>query len=377
MAHHADGRVLLLSAPLALFPGETVRAQVRWKARHGEGEVTEWLENSPDRREPGCPVASRCGGCQLRGAGSQTGELKRQMVADLFRRQLPEAGEWAWHPAPGAALRHRIQVHWDGRRLGFHARRSHDLVAVATCPAAAPSLNGALPALQRALAAGTLPPAPRWELVTGSPEGAVWASDGNAAWRLRPEGWVPDGGPVRHAWQGMELGHRPGGFFQVSPAWAFEAFGRVLEGWDLRGQTLYDLYGGVGFFSILLGTRFNDRILVESDAPAVELAKSNLEAAGLQGICHAEPVDTWIPETLGGPGDLILADPPRTGLSETVRQRLGTARADALILIGCDGAAFCRDVRALAPSWRLESLSVLDLFPHTSHVECVGRLVRV
>ncbi len=377
VAHGADGRLLLLEAPLALFPGESVEATVQWKARHGEGRITRWTSRDPRRVAAGCPVAGTCGGCELWEAGGQAPDLKRQMVADLFHRQLGDT-PWTWHPAPSEARRHRIQLHWDGAALGYFRRHSHALVPVSACPAAADVLSEALPRLRDALAGRALPSRPqRWELATGTPAGEVRAIDEKGrSWRLEPDGWTRDEGPITHRLAPGPLQHGPGAFFQVSPPWAAAAFGGLLEGWDLRGDVLYDLYGGVGLFSALLGPRFAQRVLVESGEEAVAWARRNLAALGLPSECHVADADAWVPEGLGTAGDLILLDPPRTGLSAGLCERLQTAGARTMVLVGCDGAAFCRDLKRLAPAWRIESLAALDLFPLTSHVEGVALLKR-
>jgi len=374
----ADGRLVLLAAPLALFPGEQVTAQVRWKPRHGEGEVTAWTRRDPRRVPAGCPVAGVCGGCELWEAGPLTGGLKREMVADLLARQLPDAPAWRWLPAPqdASARRHRIQLHWNGRELGFHRRNSHTVVPVAGCPAAAEPLSRAIPRLREALEARILSPkAQRWELSTGTPAGEVVAvAESGKAWRLEPDGWHPSADGVLHSLGETRLRHRAGGFFQVCPPWAWTAFGEILGAWQLPGGTLYDLYGGVGFFSALLGPRFRHRVLVESDEPAVAWAGRNLEALGLAAECLVADVAAWVTPELGEAGDLILLDPPRTGLAPELAERLLGAGAGALVLVGCDGAAFCRDLQRLAPAWDLCELAVADLFPLTQHVEAVALL---
>jgi tRNA/tmRNA/rRNA uracil-C5-methylase (TrmA/RlmC/RlmD family) len=374
-----DGRVVLLSAPLALFPGERVRASVRWKSRHGEGRVTAWERRDPGRSPAGCAVAGTCGGCDLWEAGPWAGRLKREMTADLLARQLPDAPSWRWLEAPGDARRHRIQLHWNGRELGFHRRESHSVVAVQACPAAADILSRAIPRLGEALAARLLPfRSQRWELATGTPPGAVLAAaESGRAWRLEPDGWKTSGDPVQHRLGATLLGHRAGGFFQVCPPWAWSAFGTILGDWRLPGGTLFDLYGGVGFFSALLGGRFRRRVLVEHDEEAVAWARRNLEGLGLESECHAADVAGWVQEGLGKEDDLILLDPPRTGLPPELCARLRTAGAGALVLVGCDGAAFCRDVKRLGPEWKLEALAAADLFPLTHHVEFVGWLRKV
>jgi 23S rRNA (uracil1939-C5)-methyltransferase len=369
-----DGRLLLLEAPLALFPGEVVEAEVIWKPRHGEGRVQRWITRDSRRTKAACPVAEACGGCELWEAGSHASALKKLMVTDLLRRQLGEEVSWTWHPAPDTAKRHRIQLHWDGAALGYFRRNSHALVPVAACPAAADPLSEAIPRLQEALTGRVLPTRPgRWELSAGTPAGTAWATDERGrTWVLEPDGWHRSTEPIRHRLGEVQLQHEPGAFFQVSPPWAAEAFGDLLRSWDLSGATLYDLYGGVGLFSALLGNRFRHRVLVESGETAVAWARRNLEDAKLPSDCVVADVTAWMPENLGDPMDIILLDPPRAGLEPALSERLAKAGAGTLVLVGCDGAAFCRDVKRLSETWSLDQLAVLDLFPLTSHVECVA-----
>ncbi|WLT33128.1 class I SAM-dependent RNA methyltransferase [Geothrix sp. PMB-07] len=378
VAHAEDGRLLLLEAPLALFPGEVVEATVIWKARHGEGRVSRWITRDPKRAQAACPVAETCGGCDLWEAGRHAADLKQQMVTDLLRRQLGEDVPWTWHPAPDSARRHRIQLHWDGAALGYFRRHSHALVPISTCPAATDPLSAAIPRLQAAMEGRVLPGRRgRWELSTDSPANTVWATDERGrTWMLEPDGWHRSDEPIRHRLGEAALRHEPGAFFQVSPPWAAEAFGGLLNTWDVKGATLFDLYGGVGLFSVLLGERFQHRILVESGEAAVAWARKNLEAAGLASECLVADVAAWVPEGLGQAADVILLDPPRAGLEPALCDRLLTAGAGTLVLVGCDGAAFCRDLKRLAPAWSLDQLAVLDLFPLTTHVECVALMTK-
>jgi 23S rRNA (uracil1939-C5)-methyltransferase len=374
LARAEDGRVILLEAPLALFPGEEVEADLRWKSGHAEGDVRSWITEDPRRVPPACPVARTCGGCSLWGAGAEASELKRQMVADLFRRQLGRE-EFTWHPAPSPAKRARIQLHWDGRSLGFHRRRSHDIVPIEACPVAEEALSAAIEPLRAALASGVLPSRPgRWELATGTPAGEVRASCEAGGWRFQAGGWHADDAPVIHQLAGASLRQPAGGFFQVSPAWATTAFSAALEAWDVRGDTLYDLYGGVGLFSALLRGRFRRFVLVESGEAAVAAARLNLADLKLDADCAVADVGAWLPEHLGEEGDVILLDPPRTGLAPEAVSKLLTGGAGRMVLVGCDGAAFCRDLKRLEAAWRVEHIAALDLFPLTPHIEAVALL---
>jgi 23S rRNA (uracil1939-C5)-methyltransferase len=397
-----DGRIVLLRAPLALFPGEEVTAAIQIKSRHAEGRVLEWTRRDPRRMEPACPYAMRCGACDLWGAGDFAGELKRQMVADLLHRNLPQAPQWEWFPAPADVWRTRIQLHWDGARLGYHERGTHTIVETATCLMAAERLSRLIPLLREALGSGTLPGQPmRWELSVGTPKGeaglelvAIQQPEGgrepDMAWGVWTQrdfelGAAPSrtgrGLPlpeVQH-WLPGELYIVPAGsFFQNCPRWAHHAIVEAAKHWEFAGETLFDLYGGVGFLSAIFLDRFKQAVLIEQDEQAAEYARLNLNMWPVDVI--ASQVEQWITSGTVAqditPADALILDPPRSGLPEVVVRALRGIRARTMLLLGCDGANFCRDVKRLAPAWRLEHLAVLDLFPNTAHVECLGLLKR-
>jgi 23S rRNA (uracil1939-C5)-methyltransferase len=276
-------------------------------------------------------------------------------------------------------------MHWDGKKLGFHRRGSQQIVEVTACPAAAEPLSTAIPRFQEALGAKALPTRPqRWELSTGTPAAKVFATDeGGRSWILEPDGFQRTDESAEQLLGGHRLRHRAGGFFQACPAWAWEAFQGVLAGWNLKGGTLFDLYGGVGLFSAMLKDRFKRFLLVEADEAAVGFAKKNLSALGLDFEAMAADAEAWTAARmaeggagLGRQGDVLLLDPPREGLTPELCATLQAAGASSLVLVGCDGAAFCRDAKRLGPAWTLAKLAVLDLFPLTNHVECVGLFLR-
>jgi 23S rRNA (uracil1939-C5)-methyltransferase len=380
LARDAAGRLILLRAPLALFPGEVVSADLTEYSRHSEGEVAEWIEPSPLRVRPACPVAERCGGCDLWGAGQQRAELKRMMARDLLDRQLKEYPEPLWLDAPDWARRHRIQLHWDGKRLGYHARGTNELVEVSGCPLAADALSDAVPLLASALEAGRLPASPgRWELACGTPPDDLRASptdfdEQRRSWRLQDSHWLPDSSPLKHVFGGITLHQPAGAFFQSCPPWAWRAFAGLFAAWGIQGEVLYDLYGGVGFFSALVPVSSRS-VIVESSRSACGAARMNLDCLRPTVVIEAQ-VENWLEPGLGQPGDVILLDPPRSGLGKSICERLLSAKARTLVLVGCDGAAFCRDLKLLAPAAELKQLAAIDLFPNTVQWEFAALLER-
>ena len=189
----------------------------------------------------------------------------------------------------------------------------------------------------------------------------------------------PDESPLLHYFGTVRLQQHPRAFFQACPAWAWQAFGDVFSGWSLGGDKLFDLYGGGGFFSRLLAPRFERFTVVESSSLALADARANL--VDLDAQFHEIDVERGLasqPSNWATAEDTVLLDPPRSGLTAPVADRLRACGARQVVLIGCDGAAFCRDLRRICDGgrWRLNRLAVIDLFPSTSQAECVGLLCR-
>jgi 23S rRNA (uracil1939-C5)-methyltransferase len=235
-----------------------------------------------------------------------------------------------------------------------------------------------MPRLVEAIEHRALPTRPqRWELAVGTPAVDVLAVDEKqSVWAREPDGWHRCDRPVTHHFSGLTLAHQAGGFFQTSAAWAWEAFSKILAEWDLHGETLYDLYGGVGLFSAMLREWFGDFVLVESDPDAVAHARLNLANAKVSHRCFEADVEEWTPDCLGNPGDVVLLDPPRAGLPPELIGKLLNSRATTLVLVGCDGAAFCRDVVRLCEAWKIVELAAVDLFPDAVHVEFLALMRR-
>jgi tRNA/tmRNA/rRNA uracil-C5-methylase (TrmA/RlmC/RlmD family) len=160
-------------------------------------------------------------------------------------------------------------------------------------------------------------------------------------------------------------------FFQGRPDGAealVEAVAATLGEALSPGASLIDLYAGVGLFAGALGSRTGGRVVaVESSSSAVADARINLADLHKARIIRAD-VRRWRPSI----ADVVVADPSRHGLGAEVVARIGATRAGALALVSCDPGALGRDAGLLAGAgWELRSVRLVDLFPHTSHIEVV------
>ncbi len=359
------------------LPGERVVVQVTEgddRSRFLRGDAVEVLEASPDRVEAPCPYSGpgRCGGCDFQhvAPAAQRG-LKAAVVREQLQRLAGLDVPVTVEPVPGdengLGWRTRVQFAVDGRgRTGLRKHRSHDVVEVDRCPIGHPDLPDVHDevwsdaASVEALVSGT---GERLRLVT-TLDGSVFA----------------DGPAVLHE---QALGRRwrvtASGFWQVHPGAAQTLVDAVLEGLDPRpGERAADLYAGVGLFSAALADRVgpSGRVLaVESDRVAVEDATANLA-----DLPRVEPVADRVDRalrrgSLGERVDVLVLDPPRTGAKRGVVEGIVGLAPRAVAYVACDPAALARDVATFAGlGYRLRSLRAFDLFPMTSHVECVALL---
>jgi tRNA/tmRNA/rRNA uracil-C5-methylase (TrmA/RlmC/RlmD family) len=378
-----DGKVVFVEGAVA---GEDVAVRIRQQRRDfARAELVEVLVPSPLRVEPPCPyVRAGCGGCQWQHIDpAAQKDLKSAIVADALRRIAHVDGLPGDVPVavPSSAYRTtvRLGVNRDGVP-GYRRRRGHQLVEVESCLIAHPRLA-------ELIAVGRFPGADEVMLrigVTGGERLAIVSGrpTGRRATISVPSDVQVMGRGARVAVH-EEIGSRrwrisAGSFFQSGPA-AAQLLVDVVDaavGDALRaGGRVLDAYAGVGLVGGVLAARRGARLTaVEQHPSAVSDARANL--VDLDAIVEAGPVEQWEP-AVGQPIDVVVADPPRSGLGGAGVSALAAAGASRLVLVSCDAASFARDVALLGEvGYRLSGWQVADLFPHTAHLEVVGRLDR-
>ena len=174
---------------------------------------------------------------------------------------------------------------------------------------------------------------------------------------------------------GLRLSRGHGAFFQVN-RWLVDGLvDEVTAG--KKGGLAWDLFAGVGLFARKLTESFARVVAVESAPPATAALEENLR--GTSGVCGASfhsRLSATRSEKAERP-DLIVVDPPRTGLGAEVTALLAEVGATELVYVSCDPATLARDLRALVESgYSIESVTLADLFPQTFHLETVVHLRR-
>ncbi|HLW75875.1 MAG TPA: RsmD family RNA methyltransferase, partial [Bryobacteraceae bacterium] len=168
------------------------------------------------------------------------------------------------------------------------------------------------------------------------------------------------------------------GSFRVSPHAFFQVNRFLIDGLveraigDASGERALDLYAGVGLFSIPLARRFKNVTAVEAGSEANRDLEVNAERAGVTVERVRARVEDFIARSNATP-DFILADPPRAGLGKVVTANLNRIAAPRMAIVSCDPATLARDLAALS-KYKIESLTLIDLFPQTYHLETIAEL---
>jgi 23S rRNA (uracil1939-C5)-methyltransferase len=353
-----EGKVIL--TPFVL-PGEVVRVEIeRAKNDLWRGRLIEVLQPSPARIAPGCPYFQRCGGCQYQHMDYATQlEQKREILREVLRRvgKIEFAGEIGVVSGEPWQYRNRIQLHIEGGEVGYFAQGSRDLCAIDRCPIASPKLNEAIGKIV-ALRANTA-----LELFTNETEVQVNVVDRVPRQALSAIAALGVTTPIEY--NGFQVSRNS--FFQVNRFLIDPLVDCAVS--DAQGEWAIDLYAGVGLFSKKLAERFAKVTAVESGSSAFRDLSHNFAQPSV--MANVEDYLAGLDET----PDFILADPPRAGLGKQVVKELARIRAPKLTIVSCDPATLARDLHGLiAENYRIQNITLADLFPQTFHLETVVAL---
>lgn len=429
---HLDGKVIFLKGGL---PGELVEAEIfRSKPRYEEGVVRQILRKSPDRIPARCPHFEHCGGCTWQDlAYPQQLVFKKKQVADCLSHlggldAVPVADVLG--SAEQFAYRNKMEFSFhiamdSDFTLGLHRRgRFDDIFELERCDLQSETANRIVRCVQKHVRTqgipvydvkfhrgymrflviremaysgqlmvnvvtnyGPFPEPERFvaELLEAAPGITTILHNQNGQRSNIANGEIEAilHGPGFIEEQLLESRFRihANSFFQTNSRQAENLYRTAFDLAELSaGDRVLDLYCGTGTIGILMAPRVNQVLGVELVEAAIVAAREN---ASLNGIGNIEFLHGDVTAFLRSEGmqqspfDLIVVDPPRAGLHPKALKRLIEIAPPKLLYISCNPATFARDAKALAAAgYELPGVKPVDMFPHTMHIELVGRFHR-
>ena len=345
---------------------------IQTKGKTAFAEIVEILEPSPDRTEPRCPYFGRCGGCNFQQLNYQAQlDAKIAIVRDCLTRigKINYEKDIPIIASPkDYEYRSRAQWHLDTRKkkFGYFQRKSHEIIDVKVCPILTPELENTLADLREEIAWESF-----WsEIVEIEAANAVEEISIYSSEIIEPTDEI-----VFEA-NGEKYFYDATSFFQGNPFLIEELVETALK--DAAGETALDLYCGVGLFTLPLARKFQNVSGVEGYEKAIDFAKKNVENARLSNVkFFRENVDEFLTENLAKLKnlDFVLLDPPRAGTEREIVENLIKLQPKQISYVSCEPSTLARDLKILTENfYTIESITALDLFPQTHHVETVVRL---
>ena len=370
-----DGRVVLVPSVL---PGETVRFD---SGKDVHASLVEVLTPAAERVTPPCPLFTICGGCHYQHAPY---EYQVARKVEILREQLQRVGKIKFEGAidvisgPPLGYRNRAQFHVAEGKIGYLAARSHELVPVeGECPVSSPRLNQALTEMRSRLGD---PRFPRFvqavEIFTNETDVQINVIESEHAVARRFYEWCESKQAIDYQTSFGIFRVSSKSFFQVN-RFLVEKLVEAALPKEGRGSAL-DLYAGVGLFALPMARRFRSVTAVETGSSAVHDLEFNASRAELPVKVEQVRVEDYLERLQGASGtapEFVLADPPRAGLGKDVVGHLQRLAPPRLTIVSCDPATLARDLAGLT-GYQIESLTMVDLFPQTYHLETIARLRR-
>ena len=362
---HEDGKTVIVDGALV---GEEVE-YTALSERKGvvEGEVKSVLSPSPLRIEPVCPLYGKCGGCSFQIVGERDSALlKEEIVKDNMLRvgglkELPPFLPPSYSESRGYRIRCRVHVDLKTKRQGFLARSSNTLVEVGNCPLLENKLNALLSEKGGAIfkRARSLMFENRVNRNTGFVEVPMFSGDSEVSM---------DESRVDVTVGGIKYSVTSSVFFQSNPTILEEMLKFVKE--YTVGDSIMDLYSGVGTFSALFNGEGKSVYAVEREKKCLALSRINAPSA----ISFTDDCALWAKKS-GRHVDTVIVDPPRVGLDRSVPPMIEAWKPERIIYVSCNPVTLSRDLSLFA-EYKPVLAKVFDGYYGSEHVETCVLLVR-
>ena len=422
VATHEGKKVFVRGA----LPGERVMARmIGRKRRYDEAETMTVLQASADRREPRCPHFGQCGGCSLQhlDAAKQIEAKQNTLVQNLARIGKVEPAE-LWPPLTadpwGYRRKARLSVRYVAAKervlVGFRETYARFVADIAECHVLDPRIADQLPALSELIhGMEARQSIPQIEVACGDRACALvfrhleplsagdrekladYARGSGIAVMLQPAGpdsivaLEPDSPALSFGLPefDLDLAFGPSDFIQVNARMNRSMVQRALELLAPGpGDRVLDLFCGLGNFTLPIARRAGQCVGVEGDAALVAKARENAARNGVSNVefFAADLAVEGATEPGGGLSgapwlqgayDSALVDPPRSG-AEFILPALASSGARRIVYVSCHPASLARDAGLLVHQhgYRLVGAGVMDMFPHTGHVESIALFER-
>jgi 23S rRNA (uracil1939-C5)-methyltransferase len=388
------------------IPGETVEVEItEEKKKFRRARLTEIIDSSEDRATPLCPHYYECGGCAYQHVSyPKQLELKQRVVQESINR----IGKIDLQVNPVLGMedpwRYRNKVEWHVDRIngqlkmGYYLNDSHKIIDITTCKLISVEMENLSLYIKTRLEELNLPD--HCEIVIRQsslnqklmlvfrgvgtenvninslldyPElNSIYSIDNDFYTLLHGEQYLQE------EVNGLHYEISAISFFQVNSAQTSKLYELVKEYANAkRNHRVLDAYCGIGSMSLLLAKTARKVLGVESYAPAIKDAINNKYKNNIFNCDFLTgPCEILIPQLIDE-FDIVVLDPPRAGCTEDLIEAIANISPRRIVYVSCNPATLARDLALFEKEgFEIREIQPVDMFPQTSHVECVVRIYR-
>jgi 23S rRNA (uracil1939-C5)-methyltransferase len=345
-----------------VLPGEQVEITSPVKIRGTcFSELKRIIDASASRRKPQCSYFGICGGCDwMYIVYDEQVRIKKEIFKESFRKvaqhtSLPEP-EVITSPETGYRMRARLQINQKGE-AGFFRGNSNEIVSIKTCPLLSERLNTLF---TQAFPVNRDKRKNELRVIDGD---LSIASDPQIKGVTTPFTDITVDGKVFKV--------NGGDFFQ-SNRFVNQALGTWFRPF-IGGDFCIDLYGGSGFFSMMIASRFKQGLLIESVKSQVDNANANFTRNGINNFKAVCSESEKLLSVCFKRPDCLIVDPPRTGLTKEVRSAITKLKPLTIVYVSCNISTQVRDCEYFVKEhgYTISKTAIFDCYPNTSHIESV------
>lgn len=355
---------------------------VKDNSSYALGKVVKYIEKQ--KRLSPCKYSNICGGCHLIDMDySSQLEFKKEKIKELFKKNLGVdiilddviIGN-------KSNYRNKINLHVDGEKVGFYALESHDLVEIDECYITKKEINDLLPKVKDLAQNNNID-----EVMIRYHNGLILSIKGNVSKDFLLKNFNDcsliylnnkkiKGNEVIENILDKRFRVSPKSFFQVNTEVCSKMFLKVRS--YIKNKSFnkaLDLYCGTGVIGILISDLVNEVVGIEVISDAIEDANYNKRINDINNISFiCDKVENRIDSFKDI--DLVIVDPPRSGLDKKSITNIMTIAPKEIIYISCDPTTLTRDLKELRGKYDISNVSIADMFPNTYHCESITVLKR-
>ena len=381
---YIDGKIIFVTDAL---PGEKVKVKIiRENKKFYEGVVIEYYSKSSDRVEVECPYYKFCGGCDIMHINYDfQHNYKVNKVRDIIRKFVKEDID-VLDICYDSQFYYRNKATFHVKEgIGYYKEKTYDLIEIDKCMISSLEINNTLEVLRSMDLSGIDSVVVRssyydksvmiiFGVVGDVDEGylidslkdivsSIYIKKDKYRLIYGDEYIVDKIGDFRFVIS-------PDSFFQVNTSMAYKLYSKVKEyAGNLDDSNVLDLYCGTGTIGLFVGGK--SLVGVEINKSAIHDANINKDLNGVSNCQFICGDSGKVLKGLNKAFDVVIVDPPRSGLSELSINEVINVGAKRVVYVSCDPVTLARDLNIFKESYNIKEISLFDLFPNTHHVESV------